>query len=410
MKKPLLLIDYMQTQIQGIIQEYIDYSDGKYSELDDESIKRFVEGCIAEAYLPNTYNITRGFAEVVMSDTIMSINVSWDNELRNVAAEHFTAFETSIIFSDLKNKFNSEELEENFEKFRTFCLGLDVEKVLFLLNKSYYSGDYFSEKEFNDFVRKNKLPLRNEDDKSFFVKFQEYIVRMVSSLIVDEMNTGVKSISATNRKDELIRYAKQAIAEDYQLIQAERNVDDTTNIQNTETIDEILKDISVLQDELTTFDIPSIVYQSINKQLDRIYEKLEKHTNIEQEDDLLPKNCNGVSLSDKISDIEQILLDEVFRGFNFRGLEAFDEESAIFDNPLPKEFVEDARKKLQEELGYEFAMLTLPKEKDRYQENAVFVCASDKENLEKAVDYMLGYGYVFVNKEKQKNTIKQIRK
>lgn len=168
MKKPLLLIDYMQTQIQGIIQEYIDYSDGKYSELDDESIKRFVEGCIAEAYLPNTYNITRGFAEVVMSDTIMSINVSWDNELRNVAAEHFTAFETSIIFSDLKNKFNSEELEENFEKFRTFCLGLDVEKVLFLLNKSYYSGDYFSEKEFNDFVRKNKLPLRNEDDKSFF--------------------------------------------------------------------------------------------------------------------------------------------------------------------------------------------------------------------------------------------------
>ena len=283
MKKPLLLIDYMQTQIQGIIQEYIDYSDGKYSELDDESIKRFVEGCIAEAYLPNTYNITRGFADVVMSDTIMSINVSWDNELRNVAAEHFTAFETSIIFSDLKNKFNSEELEENFEKFRTFCLGLDVEKVLFLLNKSYYSGDYFSEKEFNDFVRKNKLPLRNEDDKSFFVKFQEYIVRMVSSLIVDEMNTGVKSISATNRKDELIRYAKQAIAEDYQLIQAERNVDDTTNIQNTETIDEILKDISVLQDELTTFDIPSIVYQSINKQLDRIYEKLEKHTNIEQE-------------------------------------------------------------------------------------------------------------------------------
>lgn len=119
--------------------------------------------------------------------------------------------------------------------------------------------------------------------KVFFVKFQEYIVRMVSSLIVDEMNTGVKSISATNRKDELIRYAKQAIAEDYQLIQAERNVDDTTNIQNTETIDEILKDISVLQDELTTFDIPSIVYQSINKQLDRIYEKLEKHTNIEQE-------------------------------------------------------------------------------------------------------------------------------
>ena len=127
-------------------------------------------------------------------------------------------------------------------------------------------------------------------------------------------------------------------------------------------------------------------------------------------DDLLPKNCNGVSLSDKISDIEQILLDEVFRGFNFRGLEALDEESAIFDNPLPKEFVEDARKKLQEELGYEFAMLTLPKEKDRYQENAVFVCASDKENLEKAVDYMLGYGYVFVNKEKQENTIKQIRK
>ena len=127
-------------------------------------------------------------------------------------------------------------------------------------------------------------------------------------------------------------------------------------------------------------------------------------------DDLLPKNCNGVSLSDKISDIEQILLDEVFRGFNFRGLEAFDEESAIFDNPLPKEFVEDARKKLQEELGYEFAMLTLPKEKDRYQENAVFVCASDKENLEKAVDYMLGYGYVFVNKEKQENTIKQKRK
>lgn len=283
MKKPLLLIDYMQTQIQGIIQEYIDYSDGKYSELDDESIKRFVEGCIAEAYLPNTYNITRGFADVVMSDTIMSINVSWDNELRNVAAEHFTAFETSIIFSDLKNKFNSEELEENFEKFRTFCLGLDVEKVLFLLNKSYYSGDYFSEKEFNDFVRKNKLPLRNEDDKSFFVKFQEYIVRMVSSLIVDEMNTGVKSISATNRKDELIRYAKQAIAEDYQLIQAERNVDDTTNIQNTETIDEILKDISVLQDELTTFDMPSTMYHSINKQLDRIYEKLEKHTNIEQE-------------------------------------------------------------------------------------------------------------------------------
>lgn len=51
----------------------------------------------------------------------------------------------------------------------------------------------------------------------------------------------------------------------------------------TETIDEILKDISVLQDELTTFDIPSIVYESINKQLDRIYEKLEKHTNIEQE-------------------------------------------------------------------------------------------------------------------------------
>ena len=149
--------------------------------------------------------------------------------------------------------------------------------------KSYYSGDYFSEKEFNDFVRKNKLPLRNEDDKSFFVKFQEYIVRMVSSLIVDEMNTGVKSISATNRKDELISYAKQAIAEDYQLIQAERNVDDTTNIQNTETIDETLKDISVLQDELTTFDIPSIVYQSINKQLDRIYEKLKKHTNIEQE-------------------------------------------------------------------------------------------------------------------------------
>ena len=283
MKKPLLLIDYMQTQIQGIIQEYIDYSDGKYSELDDESIKRFVEGCIAEAYLPNTYNITRGFAEVVMSDTIMSINVSWDNELRNVAAEHFTAFETSIIFSDLKNKFNSEELEENFKKFRTFCLGLDVEKVLFLLNKSYYSGDYFSEKEFNDFVRKNKLPLRNEDDKSFFVKFQEYIVRMVSSLIVDEMNTGVKSISATNRKDELIRYAKQAIAEDYQLIQAERNVDDTANIQNTETIDEILKDISVLQDELTTFDMPSTMYHSINKQLDRIYEKLEKHTNIEQE-------------------------------------------------------------------------------------------------------------------------------
>lgn len=282
MKKPLLLIDYMQTQIQGIIQEYIDYSDGKYSELDDESIKRFVEGCIAEAYLPNTYNITSGFAEVVMSDTIMGINVSWDDELRNVAAEHFTAFETSIIFSDLENKFNSEELEENFEKFRTFCLGLDVEKVLFLL-KSYYSGDYFSEKEFNDFVRKNKLPLRNEDDKSFFVKFQECIVRMVSSLIVDEMNTGVKSISATNRKDELIRYAKQAIAENYQLIQAERNVDDTTNIQNTETIDEILKDISVLQDELTTFDIPSIVYQSINKQLDRIYEKLEKHTNIEQE-------------------------------------------------------------------------------------------------------------------------------
>lgn len=282
MKKPLLLIDYMQTQIQGIIQEYIDYSDGKYSELDDESIKRFVEGCIAEAYLPNTYNITSGFAEVVMSDTIMGINVSWDDELRNVTAEHFTAFETSIIFSDLENKFNSEELEENFEKFRTFCLGLDVEKVLFLL-KSYYSGDYFSEKEFNDFVRKNKLPLRNEDDKSFFVKFQECIVRMVSSLIVDKMNTGVKSISATNRKDELIRYAKQAIAENYQLIQAERNVDDTTNIQNTETIDEILKDISVLQDELTTFDIPSIVYQSINKQLDRIYEKLEKHTNIEQE-------------------------------------------------------------------------------------------------------------------------------
>lgn len=127
-------------------------------------------------------------------------------------------------------------------------------------------------------------------------------------------------------------------------------------------------------------------------------------------DDLLPKNCNGVSLSDKISDIEQILLDEVFRGFNFRGLEALDEESAIFDNPLPKEFVEDARKKLQEELGYEFAMLTLPKEKDRYQENAVFVCASDKENLEKAVDYMLGYGYVFVNKEKQENTFKQKRK
>lgn len=283
MKKPLLLIDYMQTQIQGIIQEYIDYSDGKYSELDDESIKRFVEGCIAEAYLPNTYNITRGFAEIVMSDTIMSINVSWDNELRNVAAEHFTAFETSIIFSDLKNKFNSEELEENFEKFRTFCLGLDVEEVLFLLNKSYDSGDYFSEKEFNDFVRKNKLPLRNEDDKSFFVKFQEYIVRMVSSLIVDEMNAGVKSISATNRKDELIRYAKQAIAEDYQLIQAERNVDDTTNIQNTETIDEILKDISVLQDELTTFDMPSTMYHSINKQLDRIYEKLEKHTSIEQE-------------------------------------------------------------------------------------------------------------------------------
>lgn len=282
MKKPLLLIDYMQTQIQGIIQEYIDYSDGKYSELDDESIKRFVEGCIAEAYLPNTYNITSGFAEVVMSDTIMSINVSWDDELRNVAAEHFAAFETSIIFSDLENKFNSEELEENFEKFRTFCLGLDVEKVLFLL-KSYYSGDYFSEKEFNDFVRKNKLPLRNEDDKSFFVKFQEYIVRMVSSLIVDEMNTGVKSISATNRKDKLISYAKQAIAEDYQLIQVERNVDDTTNIQNTETIDEILKDISVLQDELTTFDIPSTMYQSINKQLDRIYEKLEKHTSIEQE-------------------------------------------------------------------------------------------------------------------------------
>ena len=104
MKKPLLLIDYMQTQIQGIIQEYIDYSDGKYSELDDESIKRFVEGCIAEAYLPNTYNITSGFAEVVMSDTIMGINVSWDDELRNVAAEHFTAFETSIIFSDLENK------------------------------------------------------------------------------------------------------------------------------------------------------------------------------------------------------------------------------------------------------------------------------------------------------------------
>ena len=127
-------------------------------------------------------------------------------------------------------------------------------------------------------------------------------------------------------------------------------------------------------------------------------------------DYLLPKNCNGVSLSDKISDIEQILLDEVFRGFNFRGLEAFDEESAIFDNPLPKEFVEDARKKLQEELGYEFAMLTLPKEKDKYQENAVFVCASDKENLEKAIDYMLGYGYVFVNKEKQENTIKQIRR
>ena len=127
------------------------------------------------------------------------------------------------------------------------------------------------------------MPLRNEDDKSFFVKFQEYIVRMVSSLIVDEMNTGVKSISATNRKDELIRYAKQAIAEDYQLIQAERNVDDTANIQNTETIDEILKDISVLQDELTTFDMPSTMYHSINKQLDRIYEKLEKHTNIEQE-------------------------------------------------------------------------------------------------------------------------------
>lgn len=282
MKKPLLLIDYMQTQIQGIIQEYIDYSDGKYSELDDESIKRFVEGCIAEAYLPNTYNITRGFAEVVMSDTIMSINVSWDNELRNVAAEHFTAFETSIIFSDLKNKFNSEELEKNFEKFRTFCLGLDVEKVLFLLGSCYF-GDYFSEKELNDFARKNKLPLRNEDDKSFFVKFQEHIVRIVSSLIVDRINIGVKSISATNRKDKLINYAKQAIAENYQLIQAESNVDDTTNIQNTETIDSILKDISVLQDELTTFDIPSIVYQSINKQLDRIYEKLEKHTNIEQE-------------------------------------------------------------------------------------------------------------------------------
>ena len=107
MKKPLLLIDYMQTQIQGIIQEYINYSDGKYSELDDESIKRFVEGCIAEAYLPNTYNITRGFAEVVMEDTIMSINVSWDDELQNVAAEHFAAFEASIIFSDLKNKFNT---------------------------------------------------------------------------------------------------------------------------------------------------------------------------------------------------------------------------------------------------------------------------------------------------------------
>lgn len=282
MKKPLLLIDYMQTQIQGIIQEYINYSDGKYSELDDESIKRFVEGCIAEAYLPNTYDITRGFAEVVMKDTIMSINVSWDDELQNVAAEHFAAFEASIIFSDLENKFNSEELEENFEKFRTFCLGLDVEKVLFLLG-SYYSGDYFSEKDFNDFARENKLPLRNEDNKSFFVKFQEHIVRMVTSLIVDRMNIGVKSISATTRKDELISYAKQAIVENYQLIQAESNVDDTTNIQNTETIDEILKDISVLQDELTTFDIPSIVYQSINKQLDRIYEKLEKHTNIEQE-------------------------------------------------------------------------------------------------------------------------------
>lgn len=127
-------------------------------------------------------------------------------------------------------------------------------------------------------------------------------------------------------------------------------------------------------------------------------------------DDLFPKNCNGVSLCDKISDIEQILLDEVFRGFNFRGLEAFNEESAVFDNPLPKEFIEDARKKLQEELGYEFAMLTLPKEKDRYQENAVFVCASDKENLEKAVEYMLRHGYVFVNKEKQENTIKQKRK
>lgn len=282
MKKPLLFVDYMQTQIQEQIQEYILYSNGKYIEFDDESIKRFVEGCIAQAYLSKSDTINISFANVVMRNTIMSINVSWDDELRNVATEQFAAFEADIIFSDLENKFSSEELEENFEKFRTFCLGLDVEKVLFLL-KSYYSGDYFSGKEFNDFARKNKLPLRNEDNKSFFVKFQKHIERMVSSLIVDRTNIIVKSISATTRKDKLISYAKQAIAEDYQLIQAESNVDDTTNIQNTETIDSILKDISVLQDELTTFDIPSIVYQSINKQLDRIYEKLEKHTNIEQE-------------------------------------------------------------------------------------------------------------------------------
>lgn len=127
-------------------------------------------------------------------------------------------------------------------------------------------------------------------------------------------------------------------------------------------------------------------------------------------EDLLPKNGNGVSLCEKVDDIAEILLDEVFRGFNIRGLEAFGEESAIFEEPLLKEFAEDARKKLQEELGYEVAMLALPKERDKYQEYVMLACASDKENLEEAVDDLLERGCSFINEEKQENTIKQKRK
>lgn len=103
------------------------------------------------------------------------------------------------------------------------------------------------------------------------------------------------------------------------------------------------------------------------------------------------KDSHRYEMEDKIDFFNEYFIAEITDGIvtNKYSAQAYDDKTAILDEPILLEFAEKFKERLINEFGYEAVILKDLNDSDRYDTYCALVFGNNEESMEEAIDYLL---------------------